>query len=298
MALSGQTTGGVWPGDRSMLTAPLLLLLMLSAPGSGCSDPDPASPRDGGGNPAGDQRTWDGTQVADKGDLGASYKDLLTPAYYTAGASSPLRKAVDALLSTSRATPLHHPFKDKAGKIPSLQALPMGKFGSSKGPAAAATHHPAVDLRVGNKETAVTLYAAHDGVVSTVKDAARYRQYMAITRTIKDSGGQALGKLVTLYGHVDLDKDEAAGLKMNGKTVSAGEVVSTNLYAGTVGGPHLHLELRYYRPDDSATEDFYGTKVGNPKFTQASAGGWILGHWDPNMGYGFGHPNNHGLNLP
>ena len=242
-------------------------------------------------------RGKDGGDLA-AGDLGSSYKDFLTPGHYTSGAGSSLHKAVDAFLAAARAKPLHHPLEDKAGKIPSFAVLPMGTFGSSKGPAGAATHHPAVDLRVGNKETAVTLYAAHDGVVSSVKNAPRYRQYVAVTRTVTDSGGKALGKQVTLYGHVDLDKDEAAGLKMNGKKVSAGDVVSHNLYAGTVGGPHLHLELRYYRPADSSAEDFYGLKMGNPKLTQPSAGGWTLGHWDPNMGYGFGHPGNHGLQLP
>jgi murein DD-endopeptidase MepM/ murein hydrolase activator NlpD len=286
-----------------------LLLFILLPSGSGCSGSDPVAPLDIGGHQPVDQQAADSVQAADSaqnkdngdltaGDLGTPFKDLLTPGYYTSGAGSSLRKAVDAFLSAARATPLHHPLEDKAGKIPSFMVLPMGTFCSIKGPAGAATYHPAVDLRVGNKETAVTLFAAHDGVVSTVRNADKYRQYVAITRTVVDSGGKALGKQVTLYAHVDLDKDEAAGLKMNGKQVNAGDAVSQNLYAGTVGGPHLHLELRFYRPADAGTETFYGLKAVNPTFTQASAGGWTLGYWDPSVGYGFGHPGNHGLNLP
>jgi len=282
------------------ITLSLFMTLALLAAVPGCSDPEGAALPDGAAAPdaadlgAGDLAASD----LAASDLGAGFKDFLTPAYYAAAPGASPRKEIDALLAAARKTPLHHPLKDKAGTIPSHKVPTMGRFGASKGPAAAAQHHPAMDMHVGNKQSAVTLYAAHDGVVSTVRNAPKYRHYVAITSTLKDSGGKALGKLVTLYAHVDLDLDEAAGLKLDGKTVRAGDMISKNLYASTVGGPHLHLEVRLYRPADSGSETFYGNKKGNPALTSPSAGGWTLGHWDPAVGYGFADPRNHGVNLP
>ena len=95
---------------------------------------------------------------------------------------------------------------------------------------------------------------------------------------------------MTLYAHVDLDLDEADGLSMSRKTVKAGDLISKNLYSETRGGPHLHFEIRYYRPDDDGTEEFYGIRGSVP-----GAGEWPNGYWDPDTGYGFGHPDSHGL---
>jgi murein DD-endopeptidase MepM/ murein hydrolase activator NlpD len=273
-----------------------LFLLLVALQAAACGDPDPAASTDSGSAPPADQKIRDAGDLG-VGDLGATHKDMLTPGYYTSGAGSSLRVAVDDFLTAARATPLIHPLADKAGKLPAYKVSNMGKFGATKGSGGGAQHHPATDMYVGNKETSVTVYAAHDGVVSTVKDAAKYRHYVAITQSITGSGGKVLGKLVTLYAHVDLDKDEAAGMKMNGKQVKAGDAIAKNLYAGTVGGPHLHFEIRYYRAADKGTESFYGMKMGNASFTQASSGGWTLGYWDPNVGYGYGHPASHGLDV-
>jgi len=88
----------------------------------------------------------------------------------------------------------------------------------------------------------------------------------------------------------ELDLDETDGLVMDGKTVKAGDLLSKNLYSGTQGGPHLHFEVRYYRPNDDGTEEFYGFRGPAP-----GAGEWPNGFWDPDTGYGFGHPESHGL---
>ncbi len=70
----------------------------------------------------------------------------------------------------------------------------------------------------------------------------------------------------------------------------AGDLISKHLYEGTRGGPHLHFEIRYYRPTDNGTEEFYGFRQSAP-----GAGDWPNGRWDPDHGYGFGPPASHGL---
>jgi murein DD-endopeptidase MepM/ murein hydrolase activator NlpD len=218
------------------------------------------------------------------------HSDMLTPAYYQDGA---LRSAVDAFIGACRTEPFHHPLESGTGGIPEYRVPGMGRFGAGKGPTGTEQHHPATDLHVGNRETQVELFAAHDGLVSTVRDAPKYRHYIAITKPIMDEAGKELGKLVTLYGHVDLDLDEAAGLSMDGKQVKAGDLISKNLYAGTRGGPHLHFEIRYYRPADSGNEEFYGFRESVP-----SEGTWPYGFWNPEHGYGYANPINHGLTFP
>ena len=67
--------------------------------------------------------------------------------------------------------------------------------------------------------------------------------------------------------------------------------------SGTVGGPHLHFETRYYRLGDAGDETFYGSAdpFSEEKLTEPSAGQWSYGIWNPDVGYGFGHPSSHGL---
>ena len=65
-----------------------------------------------------------------------------------------------------------------------------------------------------------------------------------------------------------------------------------------MGGPHLHFEIRYYRENDTGYEEFYGSGTGpnaNLDFTEPSAGIWSYGFWNPDIGYGFADPRNHGL---
>ena len=110
--------------------------------------------------------------------------------------------------------------------------------------------------------------------------------------------GTLLGRLVTLYGHIDLDLDEADGLSLDQKQIRKGDLVSRHLYSGTRGGPHLHFEIRYYRPGDAGDETFYGLSLPgseNAELSQASTGPWPLGNWNPNVGYGYADPHNHGI---
>lgn len=229
----------------------------------------------------------------------SDWPDMLTPTYYQASEDTPFRTEVESFLRVCQADDFHHPLANEQGQFPKFTIPATGLFGAQKGPAAAAQHHPAVDLHVGNRVTAANVYAAHDGVVATFRDAAKYRQYVSITKTILDSQGTILGKLVTLYAHVDLDLDEAGGLLLDGQIVQAGDLISQHLYSGTVGGPHLHFEIRYYRPMDIGTEEFYG--FAGPRasvdLSEPSAGPWPHGIWNPNVGYGFGDPRNHGLAL-
>ena len=106
--------------------------------------------------------------------------------------------------------------------------------------------------------------------------------------------------MVALYGHVDLDRDESAGIDLNGQIVNKGGIILKHLYSETVGGPHLHFEIRYYRANDPGSETFYGGNswpFGNPDFSEPSAGPWSYGYWHPSIGYGFAHAENHGLHF-
>lgn len=209
--------------------------------------------------------------------------DMLTPAYY----NGDLTSEVEAFLATCQKEDFHHPLENERGKMPSFDAPHWGAFGAGKGPTRAEQHHPATDLKMDE----VALYAAHDGVVATVRDAPKYRNYISITKMIANDDGEELGKLVTLYGHVDLDLDEADGLFLDGQTVEAGDLLSKNLWSGTRGGPHLHFEIRYYRPSDDGTEEFYGFRESTP----STSDDFPYGKWNPDVGYGFGDPESHGL---
>jgi murein DD-endopeptidase MepM/ murein hydrolase activator NlpD len=216
------------------------------------------------------------------------FADMLTPAYY----SGELKKEADIFLAVCHAVKMHHPLENKKGRMPDYTVPFFGTFGAGKGPTRTGQHHPATDLKIDGGETDVELFAAHDGVISTVRDAPKYRHFISITKIITDGAGNELGKLVTLYGHVDLDLDEEAGLKLDGQTVKQGELISKNLYSGTMGGPHLHFEIRYYRPGDDGTEEFYSFKETVP-----GTGDWPYGFWSPVHGFGFGEPESHGLNF-
>lgn len=211
--------------------------------------------------------------------------DMLTPSYY----DGTLKDEVDQFLDACQEEVFHHPLENERGRTPSYDAPAWGAFGAGKGPTRTEQHHPATDLKIKGD---VAIYAAHDGVVATIRNAPKYRNYISITQAITDTNGKKLGKLVTLYAHVDLDLDEKDGLFLDGKTVKAGDLISKNLWSGTKGGPHLHFEIRYYRPSDNGTEEFYGFRGSMP-----SSGKWPYGKWDPEHGYGFGDPSNHGLRL-
>ena len=216
--------------------------------------------------------------------------DMLTPEYYSSPAGSAFQTQLDEFVDAATLVSFQHPLDDGTGMIPAHSIPLVGEWGAGKGPGGNQEHHPAVDLHVGNNQTLVNIYADHDGVVTTGKSSPKYRHYLTISKEIKDGGGATIGWLVTLYGHLDLDLDEAGGLNLNGQTVAKGDLVSRHLYSGTAGGPHLHYEIRYYRPADSGSEEYYGWSGGSPNFTSPSVSPWIYGYWDPTIGYGFGNP--------
>ncbi len=230
--------------------------------------------------------TFDATNV--------SNQDMLTPPFYNSATNASFRTEVNRFVYYARKEVFHHPLEDVSGNMPIFSVPATGEFGATKPLwGTPSSYHPAVDLHVGNGETNVNLYAAHDGVVSVYRDADKYRHYLSITKDINDADGNVLGKLSTLYAHIDLDLDEAGGLFMDGQTVAKGDLVSRNLWSGTVGGPHLHFEIRYYRAGEIGKEEFYGGAL----YSEPSAGPWIYGYWDPLVGYGFAHPSNHRLTL-
>ena len=216
------------------------------------------------------------------------FGDMLSPLVH----SGEIKEEADAFLFVCHQVEMHHPLENKKGRMPDYAVPFFGTFGAGKGPTKTEQHHPATDLKVEGGETEVNLYAAHDGVISTVRDAPKYRNYISITKIITDEDGEELGKLVTIYGHVDLDLDEESGLKIDGKMVEKGELISRHLWSGTRGGPHLHFEIRYYRPGDDGTEEFYSFRETVP-----GTGKWPYGFWSPDHGYGFGEPESHGLKL-
>jgi len=222
--------------------------------------------------------------------------DMLTPAYYVSGTDFSFINKVDQFIGFVQQERFHHPLENESGQVPAFTIPSIGVFGAGKGPNGTAQHHPAIDLHVGDSEIDVNIYAAHSGYVTTVKDADKYRHYVSISKDITDDMGLLIGKLVTLYAHIDLDLDEADLMLMDGQYVNKGDIISSNLYSETVGGPHLHFEIRYYRADDTGDETFYGfLNPDSPELTEPSAGNWIYGVWDPNVGVGFGNPISHGL---
>ena len=224
--------------------------------------------------------------------------DMITPSYYLSLTEASFIENINQFVSFAQEDDFHHPLENEMGEIPDYEIPSNGEFGAGKGPTFTEQHHPAADLHVGDRETDVNLYAAYDGYLSTAKDSDKYRHYISLTKDILNDAGDSLGKIVTLYAHVDLDLDEAESLNMNGQFIEKGDLISRNLYSGTVGGPHLHFEIRYYRPGEAGDEVFYGFQhPDRPNLTEPSAGIWPYGVWDPNVGYGFGNPKSHGLDL-
>lgn len=222
---------------------------------------------------------------------------MYSPGYY--GSDADLKAKINAMAKQCHQVDFKHPLAQADGSLPSFKVYRWGSFGAVKGPQGKnQTHHPAMDFHVGNRSTNVTLHAAYEGRITTFRNAPKYRHYLALTRNITDKEGKLLGKLVTIYAHIDLDKDEADGIKLNGKDVRQGDVVSKHLYSGTRGGPHLHFEIRYYRPTDQGDETFYGMKLPfmrNSNLTAKSNGPWKLGYWNPEVGYGYADPRNFGI---
>lgn len=215
-------------------------------------------------------------------------ENMLTPEYYLSEENSTFKEEVDKFISTVLALDFNHPLRNPEGEIPNYSTGRV--FGAEIGPENALQHHPAIDLYFINQNASVNMYALHDGVVNTYTDAPKYREYLSITKEIVDINGTCLGRLVTIYAHLDLELDSLDNISLEGKYIIRGDLVSKNLYSGTVGGPHLHFEIRFYRADDDGDEEFYGYNNGSNGLTEPSAGNWLHGYWHPDIGYGFGNP--------
>ena len=221
--------------------------------------------------------------------------DMLTPEYYLSSKGETFKDEVDKFIGYVKKDTFWHPLRDVRGLVSEFIVPTNGEFGAGKGFDGTSQYHPAVDLHVDDNETNVNIYAAHNGYVSTVRDAPKYRQYVSITKDIKNDNDQIIGKLVSIYAHVDLDLDEAGSLFMDDKYVNKGDTISKHLYSGTVGGPHLHFEIRYYRASDIGNEEYYGSR--SLDLTEPSAGIWSYGYWNPKVAYGYGNPINYGLSF-
>ena len=221
------------------------------------------------------------------------YQDLLTPEYYdTPNGGDSFRDEVNKYVHFARLIPFQHPFSNASGNIPSI--LVTREFGDIVGPSGNTEYHNARDMKVvASNDTTVVLFASIEGVVNTYRDAIKYRDYLTITQNVEDSLGSILGKIVVLYGHLDLHLDSLDNRNIDGQYINQGDTISNHLYAGTAGSPHLHFEIRYYRHSDNGTESYYGKPNGFPNFTDPSTGPWSHGEWDPNFGYGFADPVNH-----
>ena len=223
------------------------------------------------------------------------FNDFYTPQYYLASEGDPFIIEINKIVNYARKISFQHPLQNSEGVIPEYSVPTMGEFGAGKGPTGTEQHHPAIDMHVENRETNVTLYAAYDGYVEVFYDSPKYRHYLTLTKNIEDSSGNILGKMVTIYAHIDLDLDSENNILPNATNVNKGDIISKNLYSGTIGGPHLHFEIRYYRPTDVGNEEFYSFvgPIGSDVYTEPSAGIWSYGYWKKESGYGYADPKNH-----
>lgn len=221
------------------------------------------------------------------------YEDMLTPEYYLSEDGASFRNEVNTFIHFARLDSFHHPLEDSLGHIPPYNT--NRDFGVGIGPTGTEQHHPAADWHLENVQDLVNLYAAYDGYVETFRDSPKYRHYLTITKNIEDSIGNIIGKIVTIYAHIDLDLDSIDQILVHGQFVNEGDLISKHLYSGTMGGPHLHFEIRYYRTADTGREEFYSFvgPGGSTTLTEPSAGIWSYGFWNPNIGYGFVNPINH-----
>ncbi|MFK5880035.1 MAG: M23 family metallopeptidase [Flavobacteriaceae bacterium] len=229
-------------------------------------------------------------QISYEVNENGAYQDFLTPYYYNTNETD-LRDELNKFIHFTRIENYQHPFKNPNGDIASYSI--NRAFGVGIGMGGTSQHHPAIDLHPDNLSD-ITIYAAHDGIVNTYRDSPKYRHYLTITKDIKDSENNLIGKLVTIYAHIDLDLDESELIQLNGLSINKGDVVSKNLYSGTMGGPHLHFEIRFYKNSDIGNEEFYHWQ-NSGDYTTQSSGIWSYGYWNPNVGYGYGNPLNFGI---
>ncbi len=211
-----------------------------------------------------------------------SSPDMLSPDYYNAGEEDSIRLITNSVISLTREEGLHHPLLGES--LPNYSIF--RDFGDLVGRNNNYQYHPARDFYVENKATLVNIYAAHDGLIDTCTNITKYRHHISITCPILSKEGEEIAKLTTIYAHVDLDSNMLA--LQDGDFVKKGDLICTHLYSGTMGGPHLHFEIRFYDKNAEGTEEFYGWAFSTP-----SSGPWEYGYWDTSIGLGYGNPDNY-----
>ena len=219
-----------------------------------------------------------------------THQDFLTPNYYDTDKTD-LRNEINKFIHFARLEDYQHPFQNSDGNTASYST--NRAFGVGIGMNGTSQHHSAIDLHPSNLSN-ISMYAAHAGVVNTYRDNPKYRHHLTITKEIIDSESNLLGKLVTLYAHLDLDLDENQAIQLNGLHVNKGDLISENLYSGTTGGAHLHFEVRFYKNSEIGNEESYYWQ-NNDIYTTQSSGIWSYGYWNTDIGYGFGNPINFGI---
>lgn len=211
-----------------------------------------------------------------------TYKDSMNPKYWS---GDDFAKEADKMIKSAQKIKFYYPVS-KDYSITSRFAAPRGEG-----------IHTGVDIGVPeNKE----VYAAHDGYVKMAgwenpnNQSQGYGKRVYLMRHVYDDYGINVGKLTTLYAHlnrIDVSVNDWLPHPLMGNPNDAKIGLSGN--TGHSTGPHLHFEIRYYRPGDGGTEPFY---------SRNSKSGWIegtrednKGYWNSDIGYGFGDPRNHGL---
>jgi len=140
----------------------------------------------------------------------SDFKGVLTPKYYQPG-NDELKDEIDNFLSYARKVKFFHPLND----IQDEKTTPIvGHLGSKKQlPGMCDRHHPAMDMHPTTTE--VNIYAAHDGYLTRNTYQEIDRHILTILRDIADNDGNLIGKLVTIYLHLNLDKDPADFIDIN-----------------------------------------------------------------------------------
>ena len=216
----------------------------------------------------------------------SEFDDMINPAHYT---DDGYTDEIVEFLYYAHQMDFYDPISTEDHVI----STNFGSFGSLKGRAPNYEYHPAIDLKVDNNETIVNIYAVFDGLVKVYTDQAKYRDMLTLETEVRNDNGDLLGSILIIYAHIDVADDLLDNMNPDKQDVQKGDTLSMNLYEGTVGGPHLHFEIRYYLNTDDISGgyfEYYGSKMN---FDLPSESPWEYGYWSSTNGIGFGNPKNH-----
>jgi len=288
---------------KNLLQGMILVLIaaMLSMGGCGGSSSSSSSSGSNSGSGSSDPyASADQDEISWSDDL-----DMLNPQYYNSSKSSSFRKEVNKFVHFARdqyqmMDPLYYSdsytvssefMEDRGSKLHAgvdLAPLP-GEYVSY-------SDWQAYDMP---EEWGYWVNAAHDGYMKVRRELQGYGQSIYISDTVFDDRNKAIGKVTTVYGHLDKDyMDEYAGWDNEGDYVNEGYEIGYMGNTGTSSGAHLHFEIRYYKPGANGTETYYGSTSAGGRSRDGSHnynGVAFKGYWNDSYGYGYGNPTNHGL---